>query len=238
MSQPNFFGNNTAPMQPTQPPVSDPWAAAATQSANPFKGGRRDYEEQNPESADEQNARFAIERAIYTGEIIPNFDMLFTRYVLNQPPHASLVVVGKFDGIKGVKNDKGAAKAGEIAYIPVEAIYSLLDATFQSWNTKVLFQQVEPIKADGTLKHMIICTVELEVIYPFGTIRRVTGAFETNFTQQTAASAAIAMATKSAAKRLGRYFGRDLFSDKISITELDEPKEKKGFTNGMRGAIR
>ncbi len=217
-------------------PVAVQFSAPAAQTAhnpyiaplggvNPYAETKKGYKELSPETEFELEQRLILEKAIENGELIPDFNRKFARYILNQPPPENLVFVGKIDGMGGVRKKKGAAEAGEIAHIPWDVMTHLLDSVFDSWSIEAKYQAVEAVKNDGFAKKLTLCVVTLTVVYPLSeTVRKFSGAAESNFLQQTAGAALMAMAAKNAVKKIGRFFGRDLFSDLDVLDSIETPK--------------
>lgn len=192
---------NSAPTQQggtPPPPMSLPTGSTTT--------GK--YEERAPETNEEKRIRvwlsgmeltefLMVNKSTAESLTISEYDRLFVRYVLNQPPPSELVVVGPVPGMKG-----------EVTRLPLRILLQMLDETFAKWERSNV--QVFPPAND---KAKVFCSVDLILTYPSGTQRRVSGMGETSVKQQTAAQALISAATKNAVTQLGRFFGRDFYNE-------------------------
>lgn len=147
---------------------------------------------------DEDKAKkLKVIKAIEDEKVLPNFNSLFTRYVLNSPPPDSDIRV---DNVPG---------SGEVTHIPLNILQLTADEIFcGNWSqVSVSFTPTEKRKNQNIIP-VTLCSLVIEVVYPItGTVRQFVGASDSTMAQNTAGESLVSAALKNALTKIGRRFG-------------------------------
>jgi len=204
--------NHPAPNVPVQTPVQTPAAMY-----NPNAGKKNIYSENWEPTPEMITARQEVLAAIQSGEVIPNFDAKFTKWILNWAPPEHLVEF---------KTSPKSPSKQPFNQIDIQNLYFLMDDIFHG-NWSVIEYIVTPTikmprSASGKEGLYVISTCKVEVFYPISGTRRVfCGSSDSDTNQQLAANALKSFTIKNAISMIGKAFGRNLFDGENYVTPIE-----------------
>lgn len=154
----------------------------------------------------------------FDSEGLKNKGAIFSPYqvILNQDPLTWTLEDAE------VKDDR-TKLTKKIKIMRLAAVYFLLDAIYQNYNISMLESKL--------IGKAMIVTVRLETIDKDGVVRFRDGSGSADASEglKNATAMAEALAIKNAAKKLGRLFGRDLYSEDEIKREPVCPDEENNY---------